>query len=165
MVNFFFDIDKAIITNELECCLFLTKKENLLFFKLIKDKSVDLSKSDIIKFVWGDAKNYEDNLIQLIYRLRVKLKVIFFEDYILNVRGVGYVFDKYNKIKVGELSRSLLIINLQENNENKKKNCNVFISNNELDMIVSRFDGVSSAVDEVRAILNSITSSIDRKSC
>lgn len=134
----------------------------LLLFKLIKDKSVELSKSDIIKFVWGDAKNYEDNLIQLIYRLRVKLKDFFFEDYILNVRGVGYVFDKENKVKVSELSRGLLIINICEN---KKNNCNLIISNNEVEMIMSCFNGVSSAVDEVRAILNSITPSIDKNSC
>lgn len=121
MLNkFIFDFENNTIINESENCLFLTKKETRLFYILINRKSVEISKIEIIKFVWGDVKNHEDNLIQLIYRLRVKLNNFFFENCILNVRGFGYVFDRNQKISVSEGEHKLWAINLQGKDENNE---------------------------------------------
>ncbi|KAF1366510.1 winged helix-turn-helix domain-containing protein [Yokenella regensburgei] len=121
MLNkFIFDLENSTITNESENCLFLTKKETRLFYMLINRKSVEISKIEIIKFVWGDVKNYEDNLVQLIYRLRVKLNNFPLGKCILNVHGFGYVFDRIHKISVSKGESKLWEINLQEKDKNNE---------------------------------------------
>ncbi|MGK0603579.1 winged helix-turn-helix domain-containing protein [Yokenella regensburgei] len=121
MLNkFIFDLENSTITNESENCLFLTKKETRLFYMLINRKSVEISKIEIIKFVWGDVKNYEDNLVQLIYRLRVKLNNFPLGKCILNVHGFGYVFDRNHKISVSKGESKLWEINLQEKDKNNE---------------------------------------------
>lgn len=52
----------------------LTNKELELLMILIENKSICLSHEHITSKLWGGKSNFEDNLCQLIFNLRKKLK-------------------------------------------------------------------------------------------
>ncbi|KAF1366655.1 winged helix-turn-helix domain-containing protein [Yokenella regensburgei] len=106
----------------------LTNKELELLMILIENKSICLSHELITSKLWGKKYNFEDNLCQLIFNLRKKLKKIGVSNLISNIRGVGYVFDKSNLFSViKDSSHNLKIIyarNINDDAENVK--CDLF---------------------------------------
>ncbi len=86
--------EKKVIINGV--LINLTNCEYLCLLFMLKNSGVILKKSQLIYATWGYVNNYEDNLVQLIHRLRIKFKDAGGdgEQLITSARGVGYIFDK-----------------------------------------------------------------------
>lgn len=102
----------------------LTNKEMALLLIFIDNKSKCLTHESITSTLWDKKCNLEDNLFQLIFSLRKKLKKIGVFDLISNIRGVGYIFDRYNLFSIIKKSpRDITIIynkDLAESVDNTK---------------------------------------------
>jgi len=72
----------------------LTKKEALALEVFLERKSKVISKETLIKRIWGDLQGFDDNLVQLIHKLKTKLRIFNLEFMIANLRGRGYIFDE-----------------------------------------------------------------------
>lgn len=71
----------------------LTKKEALALEVFLEKKSKVITKQTFIKRIWGDLQGFDDNLVQLIHKLKTKLRIFNLEFLIANLRGRGYIFD------------------------------------------------------------------------
>jgi len=75
-----------------ESVLILTKKEFDLLSYLVLNQNIVLSRERILQTVWGDDFEGGDNVVDVYIRyLRSKLEAHNAADYIVTVRGVGYV--------------------------------------------------------------------------
>ncbi|WP_345829026.1 helix-turn-helix domain-containing protein [Erwinia sp. HDF1-3R] len=119
----------------------LTNKELALLLIFIDNKSTCLTHELITSALWDKKCNLEDNLFQLIFSLRKKLKKIGVFDLISNVRGVGYIFDKNDLFSIIKNSpRDLTIIynkNLSDSEDNTK--IGFFYLNKLFDMLCRLF--------------------------
>ncbi|PIJ80847.1 MULTISPECIES: helix-turn-helix domain-containing protein [unclassified Erwinia] len=104
------EFEGNIISSKAGSFSVLTEKERNIFILLMKEKGKVVSKSRIISGVWGEVTNYEDNLIQLIYRLRAKLKPFGLDKFVFNARREGYVFDKRCETTIIEDNKRTFII-------------------------------------------------------
>ncbi|OPJ58298.1 response regulator transcription factor [Clostridium oryzae] len=70
----------------------LTKHEFKVLLVLMKDKGKVISRERIMRVLWDDDNFINDNTLTVnINRLRMKLKGIGLEDYIVTKKGLGYV--------------------------------------------------------------------------
>ncbi len=73
----------------------LNKNEKKLIFLLIKHISHTVDYDKIMEYVWEDKVVNSNTLRTQIKKLRAKLK----EDFIINVRGLGYKINRYDQSK------------------------------------------------------------------
>lgn len=93
-------------------CVNLTKKEMLALEMLLEKKSKAISKDTLIKRIWGDVRGFDDNLVQLIHKVKTKLRTLSSNLLVANLRGFGYILDKDLHFSVHYLEKK--IISLEE---------------------------------------------------
>jgi len=88
-----FDIKKQeLIYEKYGSIVELSKNESKLIFLLVKNISHTVSYDRIIEYVWEDKPISSNTLRTQIKKLRAKLK----DNFIENIRGLGYKIDKYD---------------------------------------------------------------------
>jgi len=88
----------------------LTKKEMLALEILLEKKSNAISKDTLIKRIWGETKGFDDNLVQLIHKVKIKLRALSLNLLVSNLRGVGYIFDKDLHFSVHYLEKKVIFL-------------------------------------------------------
>ncbi len=88
-----FNTDKMELIDDKGNEVELNKNEKNLIFLLIKNISHTVSYDKIIEYVWQDKPINSNTLRTQIKKLRAKLK----KDFIINVRGLGYKINRYDK--------------------------------------------------------------------
>ncbi len=86
-----FDIKKQELIEKEKSVVDLSKNETKLIFLLVKNLSHTINYDTIIEYVWEDKPISSNTLRTQIKKLRAKLK----EDFIQNVRGIGYKINRY----------------------------------------------------------------------
>ena len=88
-----FDINKMELIDSDKNEVELNKNEKNLIFLLVKNLSHTVSYDKIIEYVWHDKPINSNTLRTQIKKLRSKLK----KDFIVNIRGLGYKINRYDK--------------------------------------------------------------------
>ncbi|WP_279051559.1 winged helix-turn-helix domain-containing protein [Cedecea davisae] len=86
----------------------LTKKEILALEILLEKKSSAISRDALIKRIWGDTRGFDDNLVQIIHRVKTKLRTLNSNLLVSNLRGFGYIFDKDLHFSVHYLEKKVI---------------------------------------------------------
>jgi DNA-binding response OmpR family regulator len=71
----------------------LSENETQLMYKLVKNIGHIVRSETLIEYVWSQKDVTTNTLRTQIKKIRDKLK----EDFIKNIRGIGYKIDKYNE--------------------------------------------------------------------
>ncbi len=108
-MNITINIQKKIISSGEEC-VDLTKKEILALEILLEKKSKPISKDTFIRRIWGDVRGFDDNLVQLIHKVKKKLRTLSSNLMVANLRGFGYILDKDLHFSMHFLEKNIILL-------------------------------------------------------